>query len=309
MKYRTLGKTGLKVSVIGMGTWQLGGEWGVDYQQANVTPMFQKALDLGINFIDTAECYGDHTSERFIGQALRDLNARSKFIIATKFGHHFVAPFNRTEPRSAADVEKQLEDSLRALQTDYIDLYQYHSWADAQFMAPDVRTFLEKARTAGKIRHIGNSLAASATTTVQVEKSPGFNVSAIQCVYNRLTRLAEDRFIPICERLRVGVLARVPLASGFLSGKYKPGATFPENDVRTQWQAKGADERLAEVERIARNEVPAGVPMARWALAWCLKSPAVQCVIPGCKTPEQVEDNARAADLDLVDVRHPWAAR
>jgi aryl-alcohol dehydrogenase-like predicted oxidoreductase len=308
MKYRTLGKTGLRVGVIGMGTWQFGGEWGKTFTQDEVTAMFRKALEVGINFVDTAECYGDHLSEQFIGEALRALGARDRFILGTKFGHQFIKPFDRTEPRSGADVQKQLEDSLRALQTDRIDLYQYHSWADAQFDAADVREVLEKAKAAGKIRHIGNSISANSKNTAQVEKSKAAHVEAVQVVYNRLTRQPEDTVFPVCERLRLGVLARVPLASGFLSGKYKPGATFAETDVRSRGQGKGADEKLAEVERIGKAEVPAGVPMARWALAWCLKSPAVQCVIPGCKSVEQVEDNARAADLDVVDAKHPWAA-
>ncbi len=308
MKYRKLGKTGLRVSVIGMGTWQLGGEWGKDFTQEEVTPMFRRAHELGINFIDTAECYGDHTSERLVGQALKDLGLRDKFLIATKFGHKFEANFTRSEPRTGPDVEKQLEDSLRALQTDYIDLYQYHSVRDNEFAADDVRGVLENAKKAGKIRHIGNSIGGGVKTPTQIEQSPKMHVETIQLVYNRLTRQAEDAFFPVCGRLRLGVLARVPLASGFLSGKYKPGATFAENDVRHAWQKEGADERLREVEKIAKTEVPAGVPMAQWALAWCLKSPAVQCVIPGCKNVEQVESNAAAGDLAMVDAKHPWAA-
>jgi len=307
MKYRTLGKSNLKISVIGMGTWQFGGEWGKDFSQEEVTAMFRRAMELGINFIDTAECYGDHSSERFIGEAVKALAAREKFILATKFGHHFVGPFNRTEPRTGPEVEKQLDDSLKALQTDYIDLYQYHSWGDAQFESDDVRKVLEKAKAAGKIRHIGNSLANSVKDTRQIEKSPHYQVEVLQVVYNRLSRFAEDHFFPVAERLRLGVLARVPLASGFLSGKYKPGATFSPNDVRGKWPAPDAAARLEEVGRIAKTEVPAGVPMARWALAWCLRSPAVQCVIPGCKNVEQVEENARSAEL--AEDGHPWAAK
>jgi len=309
MKYRTLGKTGLKISIIGMGTWQFGGEWGKDFSQAEVTAMFQKALECGINFIDTAECYGDHLSERLIGQALKELNARDKFILATKFGHNFVAPFNRTEPRTAPDVSQQLEDSLRALQTDHIDLHQYHSGGDQDFENAEVLEVLEKAKAAGKIRFIGNSVGANNKSTLQLEKAPKYHVDAVQIVYNRLNRAPEDSLFPICERLHLGVLARVPLASGFLSGKYKPGARFPENDVRSHWQSQGADEKLHEVEKIAKTEVPASVPMARWALAWCLHSPAVQCVIPGCKSVEQVEENAKAADLAMIDLKHPWATK
>jgi myo-inositol catabolism protein IolS len=307
MKYRILGKTGLQVSVIGLGTWQFGGEWGRDFSQADATPILARALESGINFIDTAECYGDHLSERLIGQALKDLGARDKFILATKFGHHFVRNFERTEPRTGPQVQKQLDDSLRALQTDHIDLYQYHSWRDEEFLSDEVRAVLEHARADGKIRHIGNSLAASTRTTLQLEKSKPQHVEAVQIVYNRLQHDAEDHLFPVAERLHLGVLARVPLASGLLSGKYQVGAKFPPNDVRTQWQADGMDQRLEEVQKIASHEVPAGVPLARWALSWCLRNPAVSCVIPGCKSPAQVQDNACAADL--ADPKHPWAVK
>ena len=297
MKYRTLGKSNLRVSVIGIGTWQFGGEWAKNYTQPEVTPIFQKALDLGVNLIDTAECYGDHTSESLIGRALKDLGARDKFIIATKFGHHFVANFERIEPRSPADVQKQLDDSLRALQTDYIDLYQYHSWGDTEFLNTEVRDVLLKARAAGKIRHIGNSLRAAVDNTVQLDHADDFHIETAQVVYNRLDRKAETLLFPTCQQKNIGVLARVPLASGFLSGKYKPGDRFPENDVRTKWQSKNMDDRLAEVQKIQQTEVPPNVPIAQWALAWCLQNPAVQAVIPGCKSPDQLEQNAAAANL------------
>src|SRR5215204_7088308 len=125
MKYRTLGSTGLKVSVIGVGTWQLGGEWGKDFTQAEVDPMFRRAKELGINLIDTAECYGDHTSERLIGAAIsRD---REKWIVATKFGHKFHGYMNRTDTRTPETAREEIEQSLKALATDYIDIEQYHS--------------------------------------------------------------------------------------------------------------------------------------------------------------------------------------
>src|SRR5207248_11594037 len=131
MNYRRLGKTNLRVSVIGMGTWQFGGEWGKNFEQSEVDAMFDKARDLGINLIDTAECYGDHLSEKFIGNAIaRD---REKWIVATKFGHKFHGYMNRTDERSPKDVIEQLEASLTALRTDHVDLLQYHSLGDAEF--------------------------------------------------------------------------------------------------------------------------------------------------------------------------------
>src|SRR5688572_24828667 len=135
MKYRRLGKTNLRVSVVGVGTWQLGGEWGKDFAQDEVDAMFRRAAELGMNLIDTAECYGDHTSEAFVGNAIA--GERQNWIIATKFGHKFHGPMNRTEPRGPTDIVRQLEDSLRALRTDYIDVYQYHSWGDEDFQRPD----------------------------------------------------------------------------------------------------------------------------------------------------------------------------
>jgi aryl-alcohol dehydrogenase-like predicted oxidoreductase len=308
LKYRTLGKTGLKVGVIGLGTWQYGGEWAKEFSQEEVTAIIRRAAELGVNLLDTAECYGDHTSEQFIGAALKELGTRDHFVIATKFGHKFHGPFHRTDPRTPADIAVQLEDSLRALQTDRIDLYQYHSWSDADFESTEVRGFLEKAQAAGKILHIGNSIGPN-DKTIQVEKSPAYHVTAIQIIYNRLSRAPEDTVFPVAERLKLGVLARVPLASGFLSGKYKPGATFPETDIRSRRDTAERNARLAEVQKIEQTELPAGMPMAQWALAWCLKSPAVQSVIPGCKSVEQLENNAAAAELDLVDPKHPWAAK
>src|SRR5437867_4674769 len=125
MKYRRLGKTELKVSVIGLGTWQFGGEWGKDFSPEEVRDLVARAKDLGINLIDTAECYGDHLSESLIGDAIR--GDRAAWVVATKFGHKYHGYMNRTDERSAGDVRVQLEDSLRALKTDYVDIYQYHS--------------------------------------------------------------------------------------------------------------------------------------------------------------------------------------
>ena len=294
MKYRTLGSTGLKVSVIGIGTWQLGGEWNKEFAQSEVNAMLARGKELGINLIDTAECYGDHVSERLIGGAIE--RERQDWIIATKFGHKYHGYLNRTEPRSPQDVLQQLDESLRSLRTDYIDIYQYHSWGDAQFDEPSVLEVLRKAKQQGKIRHIGNSVGKN-TNVHQIEASQERDIEVIQIIYNRLDRAPEETTFPICQRQNLGVLARVPLASGYLSGKYKPGQTFPQGDVRSNQNPEARDAKLREVEQIRQNELPRGVDMATWALAWCLKNPVVSCVIPGCKDVKQVESNAKAADL------------
>lgn len=306
MKYRTLGKTGQRVSVVGIGTWQFGGEWAKTFEQPEVDAMFRRGKELGINLIDTAECYGDHTSEAFVGAAVQ--RDRADWFIATKFGHKFHKPFERSDERSASDVVTQLEGSLKALRTDYVDLLQYHSVRDSEADDPSVCDALAKLVKDGKVRFVGNSVGSN-DNLHQVSNATASNVSVIQIIYNRLDRKPEERTFASCIEQNLGVLARVPLASGFLSGNYKPGATFAAGDVRSRWKDRNQDEKLRQVEEIARTEVPPGVPMAQWALAWCLQHPAVTCVIPGCKSVAQVESNAAAANLDIVREDHPQASQ
>ena len=305
MKYRRLGKTGLRVSVIGIGTWQFGGEWGKDFTQDDVDRIIARAADLGINLIDTAECYGDHLSEQLIGNALSRRGDRDKWVIATKFGHHFKSPGTRDTVYDPADVRRQVDGSLRALRTDYVDVNQFHSGSDAEFNTAGLWDTLNDLKRQGKIRHLGVSISSKRENLNQVEASPRIGAEVIQVVYNRLDRGPEQRVLPACRKLDLGVLARVPLASGLLSGKYKPGTRFPPGDVRAGEDPQRLNERMKEVERVAREEVPAGVGMAGWALAWCLRHKAVTATIPGCKDVKQVESNAAAADLASDD--HPLA--
>src|SRR5882724_11260407 len=148
MRYRTLGSTGLKVSVIGIGTWQLGGEWARNYSQAEADAIFDKGEEVGINLLDTAECYGDHLSEKFIGDYLARRD-RSRWIVATKFGHHYNSFLNRDDDFSLAGIQKQLEASLQALRVDVIDLYQFHSGSDAVFQNQELWDFLAAQKRAG----------------------------------------------------------------------------------------------------------------------------------------------------------------
>jgi aryl-alcohol dehydrogenase-like predicted oxidoreductase len=245
--------------------------------------------------IDTAECYGDHLSEGFIGDYL-SRRKRSRWVIATKFGHRFNSFLNRTDDFSIDGVREQLEESLKSLRTEAIDLYQFHSGADTLFQNQELWTMLAEQKRAGKIRHLGISILGKGSE-LQAREAREVGAEVLQVIYNRLDRRPEHSVFPHAEKYNLGILARVPLASGLLTGKFRPGAAFNANDVRATFEAEKMQKDLAEVERLRQTEVPPGISMGQWALAWCLKSPLVSCVIPGCKDPAQVEANASAARL------------
>ncbi|HXE43079.1 MAG TPA: aldo/keto reductase, partial [Candidatus Baltobacteraceae bacterium] len=222
MRFRILGKTGLRVSVIGIGTWQFGGEWGRDFSQAEVDAILDTAAECGINLIDTAECYGpDHLSEKLVGNYLSRRD-RSKWIVATKFGHRFKSFMDRDDDYSLAGVQQQLDDSLKALRVEAIDLYQFHSGADNFFQDEKLWQFLAEQKRAGKIRHLGISIVGKGSE-LQAREAANVGAEALQVIYNRLDRRPEQMYFPHAEKNNLGILARVPLASGLLSGKYKSG--------------------------------------------------------------------------------------
>jgi len=297
MRYRILGSTGLRVSVIGLGTWQFGGEWGRAFSQADADAILDQAGALGINLLDTAECYGDHLSESLVGDYL-SRHDRSRWIVATKFGHRFQRFMTRAEDFSPAGVRQQLEASLRALRLEAIDLYQFHSGSDSQLLNDDLWAMLAEQKQAGKIRHLGISIPGKGSEP-QAREARRLGAEALQVIYNRFDRRPEQLYFPHAQRDHLGILARVPLASGLLSGKYRADAAFPAQDWRSTLDADKLRRDLAEVERIRQSELPAGMAMAQWALAWCLQHPAVSTVIPGCMNPAQVAANAAAAELEL----------
>ena len=260
--------------------------------------------DVGINLIDTAECYGDHLSEQLISQSIR--RDREKWIVATKFGHQFHGYLDRTTVYDPADVLKQLEGSAELhLQTDYIDLYQFHSGNNEMFQTPGLWEMLNQQVKAGKVRHLGISVSPN-DNIFQIERATEVGATVVQVIYNRIDRKPEQALLPSCSQQDLGVLARVPLASGFLSGKYKPGAKFEKGDVRSTHDQQKTEARLREVEEIRKNELPAGGDMAQWALAWCLKHDAMTAVIPGCKNVAQLTSNAAAAELARDDHSQTW---
>ncbi len=298
MVYRALGATGIQVSVVGLGTWQFSGEWGRSYTERDARLIIDAARQQGITLIDTAECYGDHLSERLVGKAIR--GDRERWIVATKFGHAWTGHLGRDQRWSAREVRGQLEASLGALGLEKIDLYQFHSGRNDVFDNDELWSMLQQQKTAGKIGHIGISISSSipeAEKDHQAVRARAVGAECLQVVYNRLDRRPEDGILPLARRENLGFLARVPLASGFLSGTIRADRSFSANDHRSQKSPEEIRRTVEEVERIRKEEVPPGTAMAAWALAWCLRQPGVTAVIPGASRPEQVAANAAAADL------------
>jgi len=282
-----------------LGTHQFSGEWAKQFSEGDVSRIVGCAHELGINLIDTAECYGDHAVESFIGKSIR--GKRDDWIVATKFGHHYRSPSEKAGAWSPRAVLQQLEDSLKALNTGYVDIYQFHSGSNDDFDNDELWEMLNGQVKLGKVRHLGISIAGELTLrndTHQLKRAGEVGASVIQTVYNRLKREAEREILPFAEKAGLGAFARVPLAKGFLSGNYRPGTTFSKGDIRSTYSQEFNDELLRSVEEIKRA-VPVGRNMAQWALAWCLKNPAVSSVLVGCKGKEQLELNATAADLPI----------
>ena len=289
----------MSVSVIGLGTWQLGGEWGTTFTARDARAIFDAAREQGITLVDTAECYGDHLAERLVGEAIRE--DRDRWVVATKFGHRYTVPFEREQAWTAAAVQEQLEDSLagpRHRLDRPVPVPLGHARRLRQRGAVE-RCSPGRSRRASSVTS-GSPLPAPSPRQTSSTRfgGPGrWAPSACRWCTTGCSGAPRTRFSRTASSDGLGVLARVPLASGFLSGKYTAGASFAPGDIRSRRSAEEIARLAAEAERIRREEVPEGSPMAAWALAWCLRPTAVTAVIPGCRDPLQVRQNASAADL------------
>jgi len=305
MKYRPLGRTGWNVSEISFGAWAIGGSWGQQDDKESMATL-HRAIDLGINFIDTADVYGDGRSERLIAQLRRE--RKEEIIVATKAGR-------RLSPHTAdgyKDLTAFIERSLKNLETESLDLVQLHCPPTEVYYRPEVFAGLDALVKSGKIRHYGVSVS-NVEEALKAIEYPG--VQSVQIIFNMFRTRPAELFFAEAKRRQVGILARVPLASGLLSGKLTRATQFEADDHR-KFNQKGEafdqgetfsgvdyESGLAAVEEV-RALLPAGVSMAQWALRWILMFDAVTCAIPGARTPQQVEDNARASDLPpLTDVQ------
>jgi len=300
MNCRPLGRTGFNVSTISFGAWAIGGAWGKIDDRTSMAAL-HRALDVGINFFDTADVYGDGHSERLLARLKRE--RREPFYVATKAGR-------RLDPHTAdgynwKNLSAFVERSLKNLEKSTIDLLQLHCPPPAAYYMPEVFGVLDDLVAAGKIRFYGVSVEKVEEGLMALEYP---NVQSVQIIYNVFRQRPADLFLPEAKRKKVGVLARVPLASGLLTGKMTLKTTFEPDDHRSfnrrgeafdvgeTFSGVDYDTALEAVEKL-RQLVPRGVSMAEWALAWVLTNDAITCAIPGARRPDQVDQNARAADL------------
>ncbi len=299
MEYRKLGPTDMEVSVIGFGCWAMGKWWwGDDVVDQQSIAAVHRAVDLGINFFDTADVYGSGHSEQVLGQALR--GHRDEVFVATKGGRYIGADDMPTSNVSKEYLLQACEASLKRLGTDYIDLYQVH-WPDEENTAPEESmAAMVELQEAGKIRYIG----VSNYNVEQMKKSMAIGqLVSLQPQYNMLDRHIEEQLLPFCRENGIGVLCYSPMARGLLTGKYDENATFPETDHRSRhpaWQGEQLRHNVEAVRRMAQVAEEAGKTMAQLAVAWVLSQPGVTCALCGAKRPDQIAETAGAAGWQLT---------
>ena len=286
MEYRQLGRDGPQVPVLGLGAWPLGGGMGrVDERTAIST--IQAAVDNGITLIDTAQAY--LTSEASIGKALKG-GYRDRCFLATKVSGNY----------SPEGIRSAIENSLRALDVDYVDLYQIHSWAPWYPIQESMET-MARLQEEGKTRTIGVS-NFNAEQMSQALKTARFNSN--QPGYNMFDREIEAEDVPFCEGEGIGILAHSPLAKGLLTGKYTPDHKFAADDERSGF-ARFQDETLAEylnvADQLAEVAHSKGLGLIQLAVAWLLRLPAITCVLVGAKSPPQLEDHLGAVGVTFDD--------
>ncbi len=303
MQYRELGRTGLKVSALGFGSWAIGGTWGTVNDSESLAAL-NRAIDLGVNFFDTADVYGGGRSERLLAK-LRQAHPE-KVYIATKIGRgiypHVAEGYNR------ANLSASVERCLKNLSTESIDLLQLHCPPTKVFYMPEVFGILDDLVKAGKIRYYGVSVEKIEEALKAIEYP---NVQSVQIIFNMFRQRPAEDFFEQAKARKVGILARVPLASGMLTGKMTANTHFEQDDHRAYNRQGEAFDRgetfsgvdynvgLQAVEKL-KAICPAEMSLSQFALRWILMFDAVTCAIPGAKRPTQAEENFSAADLPPI---------
>ena len=300
MKYRTLGRTGWSVSEVSFGAWAIGSAWGT-VNDENSLAALHRALDMGVNLFDSADVYGNGRSERLLARLRKERS--EPFYVLTKAGRrldpHVASGYNR------ANLTAFVERSLRNLATEAIDLLQLHCPPTEVYYMPEVFGILDDLGAQGKLRHYGVSVQKVEEALKAIEY-PG--VQSVQIIFNMFRQRPADLFFERAQHRQVGILARLPLSSGMLTGKMRADTPFESSDHRAFNRHGESFDRgetfsgvdyqvgLEAVEEL-RAILPAGMSMAQFAMRWILMFPAVTCVIPGGKNPAQVEENTHTADL------------
>jgi aryl-alcohol dehydrogenase-like predicted oxidoreductase len=302
MKYRLLGKTGLRVSEIGFGAWAIGGSMSVsgfpvgwrNVNDTESTAAIERALDLGINFFDTADMYGRGHSEELLGKTLNGKDV----IIATKVGNR-VEDEEAWKDFSVSYVRESIEGSLRRLNREVIDVYQFHNPEPDDYRREDLLEVLQKLKQEGKIRAVGVSISNSQEGLDLIKKGM---IDTLQVLFNVLNQEPAKELIPLAEANGVGIIVRVPLASGLLTGKFQETDRFLSNDNRSLYLTpRRLKDTLTAVHRVQEITTKMEKPLAAISLAFLLHFSGVSCLIPGAKNPQQVEQNASASDIRLPE--------
>jgi aryl-alcohol dehydrogenase-like predicted oxidoreductase len=305
MQYRELGRTGWRVSTISFGAWAIGSAWGAVDDQESLAAL-HRAVDLGVNFFDTADVYGDGHSEQMLAQ-LKRARPAAEIIIATKAGRRLNPHI--ADGYTAENLTTFVERSLQNLETEALDLLQLHCPPTDVYYRPEVFAALDRLVEQGKLRFYGVSVERVEEALKALEYP---NVQSVQIIFNAFRQRPSELFFAEAQKKRVGILARLPLSSGLLTGKLTRGSTFAADDHRAFNRHGAAFDRGEtfsgidyETQLLAVDElkklVPSGVTLAQFALRWIQMFEAVTCAIPGARRPAQVEENCLAADLLALD--------
>jgi aryl-alcohol dehydrogenase-like predicted oxidoreductase len=300
MKYRILGKTNFKISEVSLGTWQLGGKWGESFDPRTAEEILNKAIETGINFIDTADVYNDGLSEIAIGKFLK--KTKSRIFIATKCGRKLNP--HTTEGYNKENITGFVEDSLKRLDIEALDLIQLHCPPTEVYYRQEAFEALEDLKMNGKILHYGVSVEKVEEALKAVEQ-PG--VASVQIIYNMFRLKPAENFFEIADSKNVGIIIRVPLASGLLTGKFSNKSVFSKDDHRNfnregKFFDKGEtfsgvpyDKGLEAVEEL--KKIFGTNDIALNSLKWILSNEYISCLIPGASRVEQVETNSKVSDM------------
>lgn len=306
MKYRLLGKTGFEVSWISLGTWQVGGKWGSEFDHSNADRILNLAVDKGINFFDTADLYGNRESEKAIGRLLK--NRSEEIYVATKCGRRTAK--HTDNGFTPEKIRQFVEDSLKNMHLETLDLIQMHCPPTEVYYQPEVFEVFDRLKEEGKIQNLGVSIEKVEEGLKAIEYE---NVTTVQIIFNMFRQRPAERFFRVAHKKNVGIIVRVPLASGLLSGKFRKDTKFEKLDHR-HFNRNGMmfdkgetfagipyDVGLKAVGRL-KKAFPGQKNLAPVALRWILMHEEVSCVIPGASRPEQVTSNLLADAIpDLTE--------